>query len=94
MRQTYNIFNYEKRAVGIVDLEKNDESGGGSFFGSFAKLIFLIIVIGLGIFLAKYVYDKYINIDVSPWIVDIKGSKLVPSYSIFIYKNKYIYKNK
>ncbi|KAL4473765.1 hypothetical protein ABPG74_022629 [Tetrahymena malaccensis] len=64
MRQTYNIFDYDRQAIGIVNLEPEDEEGhqikSGTFSG-FGKLVIMLLVIGIGGFLANYIYQNYIK---------------------------------
>ncbi|EAR92323.1 eukaryotic aspartyl protease (macronuclear) [Tetrahymena thermophila SB210] len=64
MRQTYNIFDYDRQAIGIVNLQPEDEEGhqikSGTFSG-FGKLVIMLLVIGIGAFLANYIYQNYIK---------------------------------
>lgn len=64
MRQTYNIFNYEKKAIGIINLDSSssdDSSKDSSSIGGFAKFFVVLVMLGLVGFLAKFSYDTYIK---------------------------------
>lgn len=72
MRQTYNIFNYDKNAIGIVNLDKalNGEIPISNEYSTFTKICLLLVILVLIAFLAKFIYDNYIN----------KSSSIQPSY--------------
>ncbi|KAL4504069.1 hypothetical protein ABPG72_022699 [Tetrahymena utriculariae] len=64
MRQTYNIFDYDRQAIGIVNMVPEDEEGHqikSDTFSGFGKLVIMLLVIGIGAFLANYIYQNYIK---------------------------------
>lgn len=64
MRQTYNVFHLDNKAIGIVNLDKEAEDSAGkgsSILGTFAKILIFLIFLVIGAFLVKFVYENYIK---------------------------------
>jgi len=60
MRQAYTVFDLNKRAIGIVNLENPTDTESGTFSG-FGKVFIIFAMLGIAAFLGKFVYDNYIK---------------------------------
>lgn len=55
------MFDLNKRAIGIVNLENpSNETESGTFSG-FGKVFIIFAMLGVAAFLGKFVYDNYIK---------------------------------
>ena len=61
MRQAYTVFDLNKRAIGIVNLENPTNDTDSGAFSGFGKVFIIFAMLGIAAFLGKFVYDNYIK---------------------------------